>query len=134
VPVQNAWVIVKSPGVWVIVSSLKGLVMQRPCDYFAKGGEQKVAVRVKVNLRFQNKSVTEVALVNSGFETPPPEIVIPRGLALSLWNKALKRAKGESYVRLTGSFKMKRIGFAKVKVITQDRKSKTVDAKLVVSE
>jgi hypothetical protein len=46
-----------------------------------------VAVRVKVRLRVREHEVTTSALVNTGFETEKPQVLIPLGLArkLKLW-------------------------------------------------
>lgn len=46
-----------------------------------------MAVRLRIRIRVRNKAVEEVALLNSGFEAPTPQLLIPLSTArtLGLW-------------------------------------------------
>ena len=91
---------------------------------------------VRIKLRIVLKTGGEVitsAYVNSGYETDKPEILLPVGLALKL---GLWRNVKEDYARTPiGVGKIHTINDKlKVEVVTEDRKSKTVDVDVVISE
>jgi predicted aspartyl protease len=46
-----------------------------------------LAVRIRVRIRYSNKVLDSIALVNTGFETPNPQILLPIKAAekLGLW-------------------------------------------------
>ncbi|MDK6028177.1 hypothetical protein QPL79_02205 [Ignisphaera sp. 4213-co] len=45
------------------------------------------AVRLKLRIRIGNKAIETIALLNSGFEAPTPQLLIPISIAkaLGLW-------------------------------------------------
>ncbi|MEM3382233.1 MAG: hypothetical protein QXQ11_08775 [Candidatus Bathyarchaeia archaeon] len=44
-------------------------------------GKREVAIRVKIKVKFGGKELETSALVNTGFETDQPEILLPARLA-----------------------------------------------------
>ncbi|MEM4489101.1 MAG: hypothetical protein QXK88_09975 [Desulfurococcaceae archaeon] len=59
----------------------------------------KVRVKLRISVKGLEKSCETVALVNSGFETTTPQLLIPRGLAeeLAIWPGMLPGAKVVAY-------------------------------------
>lgn len=91
-----------------------------------------MAVRVKVEIEFENKKMEAVALANAGYETDTEEILLPGSLFKKYW----KKKKGEKVRYLTVDKKIatfKDMGKCKVKVITKDRVLEEVNAELLVS-
>jgi hypothetical protein len=100
-------------------------------------GELRVfttAVRLKLRIRVNEKSVEVIALLNSGYEAPTPQLLVPVDVArtLGLWppegarEVVLETAGGP----LRAWFYPRR---ALVKVVTEDAESREVLADIVVS-
>jgi len=93
-----------------------------------------VAVRLKLRIRVGNRVVDAVALLNSGFEAPTPQLLIPvdTAKALGLWppeeacEVVLETAGGP----LRAWFYPRK---ALVKVVTEDTESREVLTDLIVS-
>jgi len=92
------------------------------------------AVRLKLRIRVDEKSVEVIALLNSGYEAPTPQLLVPVDVArtLGLWppegarEVVLETAGGP----LRAWFYPRR---ALVKVVTEDAESREVLADIVVS-
>ncbi len=93
-----------------------------------------MVVRVRVKISVNDKSVETSALLNSGYETEMPQILIPIPLAkiLNIWPSS--NVYESTYETAGGPL---RVWICrkncKVKVITSDRESKEIDAVLVIS-
>ena len=99
-----------------------------------------VAIRLKLKIRNveNNKSTEIIALVNSGYETLEPEILLPYSIAekIGLYPELPKNFKIIEYTLADGS-KTKLIRMPKILevcVIAEDRVSKTVLSNVVIAE
>lgn len=96
-----------------------------------------MAVRVKLRLKSRDKEVVRSALVNSGYETDAPELLIPEGVAETLGiYPRVKDAFIERY-RVAGGaeirfMRLKEAG--KVEVLAEGRLSESVRCDIVISE
>jgi hypothetical protein len=96
-----------------------------------------MAVRVKIRVRSGDKEVVMPALVNSGYETDEPELLVPTNVAraLGFWPETreavMERYKVAGGVEI-GVVRLK--GAAKAEVLTEDRSSDEVKSDVVVSE
>jgi len=95
-----------------------------------------LGVRVKLNVSIGDKEFTIIALLNSGFETDTPQLLIPyrllreHGIDLSLLGEYVVK----EYVTAGGSVSLSIYPRkCKVKVVEEDRESNEVYADLVVS-
>jgi len=82
-----------------------------------------VGVRIRVNIQSQKASVEVSALVNTGFETPNPQILIPVKIAekLGLWPDLPKEAVQEIYDTAGGPTRVYRVRDAlRVKVVGRE--------------
>ncbi len=92
------------------------------------------AVRLKLRIRIGNKAIETIALLNSGFEAPTPQLLIPISIA-----KALGLWPPEDAIEVTletagGPLKAwfyPRKAFAKV--VAEDAESKEVEVDVIVS-
>ncbi|MEM2739566.1 MAG: hypothetical protein QXQ29_02040 [Candidatus Bathyarchaeia archaeon] len=94
-----------------------------------------VRVRLKVTSR-SGRSIETSALVNTGFETLEPQLLLPVKAAeeLGLWPNPPREASIEIYDTAGGPTKVYRIpGIAEVKVLAMDRESLSVVSDIVVS-
>lgn len=95
----------------------------------------EVAVRVKLQLVRDEKVVTTVALINSGYEADSPQLIIPIQLAkqLNLWPPP-SNSKELIFDTAGGPL---RVWFipraAKAKVVTKDVESKEVTIDIAIS-
>jgi len=94
-----------------------------------------MAVRVRLKLSRDSKSLDVVALVNSGYEADSPQLLVPTDVArdLGLWPPP---TSAREYVFETAGgplrvWVVKRS--VKVKVVTDDASSKEVETDLVIS-
>jgi hypothetical protein len=93
-----------------------------------------MAVRLRLRIRVGDRSVDTIALLNSGFEAPTPQLIVPvdTARALGLWppedarDVVLETAGGP----LRAWFYPRR---ALVKVVTEDAESREVLTDVVVS-
>ena len=94
-----------------------------------------MAVRLKLRVRRGSKSVDTVALLNSGYEAPTPQLLIPTDLAkeLGLWpptQEAIEVTLETAGGPLKAWFYPRA---ATTKVITEDMESKEVLVDIIVS-
>jgi len=95
-----------------------------------------VGVRVKVRVKYSGKSVDLIALVNTGYETDVPEILIPVDIAekLGLWPKLPDNTLVETYKTASGLMKVYRVGGANVSLLIDDVEVRSTEAYVVISE
>jgi len=96
-----------------------------------------MAVRVKVRVRSGGNEIIGYALVNSGYETDSPELLVPSEMAEALGvYPNVKEAVVERYRAVGGSeVRMLRLREAgEVEVLAEGRSSQPVRCDLVVSE
>ncbi|MEM1575728.1 MAG: hypothetical protein QXF09_05300 [Nitrososphaerota archaeon] len=93
-----------------------------------------MAVRLKLRIKLNNKIIETIALLNSGYEAPVPQLLIPINIA-----KDLKIWPPEETIEVTldtagGPLKAWHyLKKALVKVITEDIESKEVLTDLIIS-
>ena len=95
-----------------------------------------MGVRVKVRVKYSGKSVDLIALVNTGYETDVPEILIPVDIAekLGLWPKLPDNTLVETYKTASGLMKVYRVGGANVSLLIDDVEVRSTEAYVVISE
>lgn len=97
-----------------------------------------MAIRLKLRLESGGRSVEVVALVNSGYETARPELLVPEGVAseLGLYPRLPAGAEVREYMLADGSrSKLVRLrGAVRVSAVTEDRVVGPVEADLVIAE
>jgi hypothetical protein len=96
-----------------------------------------VRVRLKINCIKTKKSLYGSVLVNSGFETEKPELLIPLRLAekLGLWPDLPRNAKTSIYGSAGGPMRVFIVPSAlRVKIIAKGAKSQDVLSDAVISD
>jgi len=95
-----------------------------------------MGVRVRVRIRYGNSVVDTVALVNTGYETDVPEILVPLTVAerLSLWPRLPENTVVESYRTASGIMRVYRVSGALVSLVVEGVEKKTVSGYIVISE
>jgi hypothetical protein len=95
-----------------------------------------VGVRVKVRIKYGGKSVDLIALVNTGYETDVPEILIPVGIAekLGLWPKLPDNTLIETYKTASGLMKVYRVGGANISLLVDNVEVRSTETYVVISE
>jgi len=99
---------------------------------------KSVAVRIKLRLVRGNSSVEVIALVNSGYETVEPELLVPPSIArdLSLYPQLPQGALVKEYKLADGSVtRLIKIPMAiSVYAVEEDRVVGPVESSLVIAE
>lgn len=97
-----------------------------------------MGVRVKVRIgSSEGRSIETSALLNTGFETEEPQVILPTRAAeeLGLWPQLPPGAVMRAFETPAGTIRMPVIeGGAEVAVITEEGASETVRCSVVVSE
>ena len=95
-----------------------------------------MGVRVRLRIEYGNSSVDVIALVNTGYETDVPEVLVPVEVAekLGLWPKLPENTVIETYKTASGLMRVYRVGGAKVSLVAEDIKPKPIDTYIVISE
>ncbi len=98
-----------------------------------------MAIRLRLRLRsIAGKEIDVIALVNSGYETSRPELLVPSSIAqaLNLYPSIPHTVEIKEYVLADGSrTRLIKIPSAvEVRVITEDRTSDSVICDLVIAE
>jgi len=95
-----------------------------------------VGVRVKVRIKYGGRSVDLVALVNTGYETDVPEILIPVDIAekLGLWPKLPDNTLVETYRTASGLMRVYRVEGANVSLLIDDVEVRSTETYVVISE
>jgi len=95
-----------------------------------------VGVRVRVRLRYGSSSVDVTALVNTGYETDVPEILVPVDVAerLGLWPKLPEGTLVETYRTASGLMRVYRVRGARASLLVEGSEVGDVDVYVVISE
>lgn len=99
-----------------------------------------MAVRIRIrieSLKGKKEIIETIALVNTGYESEEPEIIIPIKLAekLGIWPKLPENSRIEEYGTVGGIIKLYWIPYCvKVKILTKDKTSKYVRSHVTISE
>lgn len=95
-----------------------------------------MGVRVKVRIKYGGRSVDLIALVNTGYETDVPEILVPLDIAekLGLWPKLPDNTLVETYRTASGLMKVYRVGGANVSLLIDDVEVRSTETYVVISE
>jgi hypothetical protein len=101
-------------------------------------GMRGVAIRLRIRLVREGKSVDVVALINSGYETREPEVLLPVAIAtqLSIYPRLPEGAIVKEYKLADGSItKLIKVSRAvQIYVVEEDRVVEPVEASLVIAE
>jgi hypothetical protein len=99
---------------------------------------RSVAIRLRIRLVREGKSVDVVALINSGYETREPEVLLPVAIAtqLSIYPRLPEGAIVKEYKLADGSItKLIKVSRAvQIYVVEEDRVVGPVEASLVIAE
>ena len=94
-----------------------------------------MVVRVRLKVKIGDRIVSVVAIANTGYEAPTPQLMLPRNIAkrLSLWPPP-REAIELIYETAGGPLRIWHLSrMAKVSVITEDTMSNEVECDLVLS-
>jgi len=91
-----------------------------------------VGVRIRVRIGYGNSSADTIALVNTGYETDVPEILIPIALAerLGIWPRLPENTTietYETYKTASGLMKVYRIPGARISLVIDGVEKKIVE-------
>jgi len=95
-----------------------------------------MGVRVRLRVEYGGVVAEVVALVNTGYETDVPELLIPIGVAerLGLWPRLPDDTLVETYRTASGLMRVYRVRGARVCLAAEGAEPRCVDSYLVVSE
>ena len=96
-----------------------------------------VRVKLRIKARSSGRDVEAVALVNSGFETTTPQLLIPRRLAeaLGIWPEMAPEARIVTYGTAGGLVRNYFLpGALEVSLVEEDIRTETVVADAVISD
>jgi len=95
-----------------------------------------MGVRVKVRVKYRSASLDLVALVNTGYETDVPEILVPVSVAekLGLLPKLPEGTIVETYKTASGLMRVYRVGGADASLLAGDVEGRSVETYIVISE
>jgi hypothetical protein len=95
-----------------------------------------MGVRVRLRVRYGSASVDLVALVNTGYETDVPELLVPVAVAMSLglWPRLPDNTIVETYKTASGLMRVYRVGGANVSLLVEGSEVRSTKAYIVISE
>ncbi|MCC6019172.1 MAG: hypothetical protein LM601_09080 [Candidatus Verstraetearchaeota archaeon] len=95
-----------------------------------------MGVRVRIKVKYGSTSLDLVALVNTGYETDVPELLVPVSVAgsLGLWPKLPDNTIMETYRTASGLMRVYRVGGAHVSLLVGGSEEKSVKTYIVISE
>jgi predicted aspartyl protease len=95
-----------------------------------------MGVRVRVRIEYRGASLDLVALVNTGYETDVPEILIPVSVAekLGLIPRLPEGTVIETYRTASGLMRVYRVGGAYVSLLIGGVEGRRIEAYIVISE
>jgi|YelNatPaOPRAMG01_1025707.scaffolds.fasta_scaffold36427_5 hypothetical protein len=95
-----------------------------------------MGVRVRIKVKYGSTSLDLVALVNTGYETDVPELLVPVSVAgsLGLWPKLPDNTIVETYRTASGLMRVYRVEGARVSLLVGGSEEKSVKAYIVISE
>ncbi|MEM2990709.1 MAG: hypothetical protein QXQ02_05945 [Halobacteria archaeon] len=93
-----------------------------------------MAIRVEIKIEFRDKKLKTTALVNTGFETPNPQLLLPVKAAqeLNLWPDLPREASIDTYDTAGGPMRVYIVPNAG-KVSILDRESESCSPDIVIS-
>ena len=94
-----------------------------------------MGVRVKVRIKYRDSSQDIIALVNTGYETDVPEILVPVSVAekLGLFPRLPEDTIVETYKTASGLMKVYRIRGAHA-ILAEGAEERSVETYIVISE
>lgn len=95
-----------------------------------------MGVRVRVRVRYGSALSNLVALVNTGYETDVPELLVPVSVAerLGLWPKLPEDTIIETYKTASGLMRVYRVKGARTSLLVGGAEEGGVEVYLVISE
>jgi len=95
-----------------------------------------MGVRVRVRVRYRGASLDLVALVNTGYETDVPEILVPMSVAekLGLLPRLPEGTVIETYKTASGLMRVYRVGGAYASLLIGGAEERSVETYIVISE
>ncbi|MCC6042901.1 MAG: hypothetical protein LM598_04665 [Candidatus Verstraetearchaeota archaeon] len=95
-----------------------------------------MGVRVRVRVRYGGTSFDMVALVNTGYETDVPELLVPVSVAerLGLWPKLPEDTVVETYKTASGLMRVYRVRGVRAGLLVSGTEERDVEVYLVISE
>jgi predicted aspartyl protease len=95
-----------------------------------------MGVRVKVRVNYRGASLDLVVLVNTGYETDTPEILVPVSVAekLGLLPRLPEGTIVETYKTASGLMRVHRVGGACVSLLIGGVEERRVETHIVISE
>lgn len=93
-----------------------------------------MATRVPVEIHYKEKTVSTVALVNTGFETKEPQVLLPEVMVRDIWPDAFKKKKTDSFMTPAGPGILTNIGSGKIRISCEDIKTEMIQVTFLVSE
>jgi predicted aspartyl protease len=95
-----------------------------------------MGVRVKVRIKYRDASLDLIALVNTGYETDVPEILVPVSVAekLGLLPKLPEGTIIETYKTASGFMRVHRVGGAHASLLIGGVEGRSVETYIVISE
>ncbi len=95
-----------------------------------------MGVRVRVRIVYRDRNVEVTALINTGYETDVPEIMIPLNIAkdLGLWPHLPRETVIETYRTASGIMNVYRVRGGSVYLIVGESLHGPIDTYIVVSE
>jgi hypothetical protein len=95
-----------------------------------------MGVRVRVRVRYGGTSFDMVALINTGYETDVPELLVPVSVAerLGLWPKLPEDTVVETYKTASGLMRVYRVRGVRAGLLVSGTEERDVEVYLVISE
>jgi len=95
-----------------------------------------MGVRVRVRVRYGGTSFDMVALINTGYETDVPELLVPVSVAerLGLWPKLPEDTVVETYKTASGLMRVYRVRGVRAGLLVSGTEDRDVEVYLVISE
>jgi predicted aspartyl protease len=95
-----------------------------------------MGVRVKVKIKYKGASLDLIALVNTGYETDVPEILVPISVAerLGIFPRLPDGTIVEMYKTASGLMRVYRVGGASTSLLIEGVEARSVETCIVISE
>lgn len=95
-----------------------------------------MGVRVRVEIEYRGRKVSAIGLLNTGYESDVPEIIVPVAIAeqLGIWPKLPEGTVIESYRTASGIMTVYRVSNATIRLITDEGFGDPIPSYIVISE
>jgi hypothetical protein len=95
-----------------------------------------MGVRVRVRIKYKGASLDLIALVNTGYETDVPEILVPISAAerLGIFPRLPDGTIVEMYKTASGLMRVYRVGGASTSLLIEEIEARSVETCIVISE